>query len=251
MLVPHFCPLTLLDLNLSLEDWLHFSQILFGRAPTCLRLGIQIPGHNFFTTLWPSNAVSHRQHLWQNERLVGSPQPEQLQTSGRHHEVALAADNANIPSDLGGTTIATLFPSSEAFLLLFSALFFLFSHEKRPQRALVHESTHTKRAPTPNAHPHQTRTHTKRAPTPPTTQRIRDFVTPTPNTNQRNAAQGKMNGKSGEGGSPLPPTQDSRAGHRTPRSHIWALPTATTTTAGTTHVRCTWGFSYAPWITIA
>jgi len=47
--------------------------------------------------------------------LVGTQQPEQLQRSGRRHEIALAAHNTNIYSDLGETTIATLSPALEDF----------------------------------------------------------------------------------------------------------------------------------------
>jgi hypothetical protein len=71
----------------------------------------------------------------------GTQQPEQLQTSGRYHEMALATHNTNIPSYLGGTTIATLSSSSEAFLLFFPALF-LFSHGDVLNEHWCHESTH-------------------------------------------------------------------------------------------------------------
>ncbi|KAF8458711.1 hypothetical protein BGX38DRAFT_1265022 [Terfezia claveryi] len=50
-----------------------------------------------------------------DERLVGSQQPEHLQTRGQHHEIAIAVHIKNIYSNLGGTTIATLCPSIEAF----------------------------------------------------------------------------------------------------------------------------------------
>ncbi|KAF8419257.1 hypothetical protein BGX38DRAFT_1272364 [Terfezia claveryi] len=66
---------------------------------------------------WPSgrSVGMHTRQPAQDERLVGSLQPQQLQTNGRHHEKALAAHNRNIYSNLGGTTIATLSPSIEAF----------------------------------------------------------------------------------------------------------------------------------------
>ena len=46
-------------------------------------------------------------------------QSEQLQTSGRHHETALAAYNTNTSQYLGGTTIAAIAPRLKRFLSLF------------------------------------------------------------------------------------------------------------------------------------
>jgi len=156
------------------------------------------------------------------------PQPSE-RALGRNSTTRAATDKRTAPREsprrpqhdyslyLGGTTIATLSPSSEALLLFFPGLFLLFSHEKCPQRALVHESTHTKGAPTP-----------------PTTQRIRGFVTPTPDTNKRNAAQRKTEGQFREGGQSLPPIQESRAGHRPLKSpHTEPLAGTITTLAAT------------------
>ncbi|RPB18204.1 hypothetical protein L211DRAFT_871889 [Terfezia boudieri ATCC MYA-4762] len=81
-----------------------------------------------------------------DERLVGSQQPEHLQTSGQHHEIALAAYNENIYTDLGGTTIATLSPAIEPFSL-FLVLLLPRSHPNSPLTG--HWST------IPREHPHQ------------------------------------------------------------------------------------------------
>ncbi|KAF8426118.1 hypothetical protein BGX38DRAFT_1279077 [Terfezia claveryi] len=67
------------------------------------------------TQLVSEVSVGNHSHSRQDERLVGSQQPEHLQTRGQHHEIALAVHIKNIYTDLGGTTIATLSPSSEAF----------------------------------------------------------------------------------------------------------------------------------------
>ena len=83
----------------------------------------------------------------QNERKVAPPQPEQLQTSGSHHEIALVDHIKNISSTLGGTTIATLSPSFEVFFRSSSTLFppscsplFPPSISRTwPRRALVHD----------------------------------------------------------------------------------------------------------------
>ena len=101
-------------------------------------------------------------HFWQDERLVGSQQPEQLQTSGRHHGIVLADLNTNIYSDLGRTAIATLSPSSEAFNPCFPALFSLFLTDSALNEHLCTSSS------TPQACVHS-----------PTFQPISDFVLPT------------------------------------------------------------------------
>ncbi|KAF8434260.1 hypothetical protein BGX38DRAFT_1275607 [Terfezia claveryi] len=66
--------------------------------------------------------------------------PDQSRPRGR--ALALVVHIKNIYTDLGGTTIATLSPSSEAFRLFLALLL----TEISPSRALVHGSA---RAPTP------------------------------------------------------------------------------------------------------
>ena len=80
------------------------------------------------------------------EHLVGSPQLEQLQTSGPHHEIARAHHNNNIYPDLGGTIIATLSPRLKLFPLFLSPLL----PRSHPNRTL------TGIGPSPSReHPHQ------------------------------------------------------------------------------------------------
>ncbi|KAF8448470.1 hypothetical protein BGX38DRAFT_1270267 [Terfezia claveryi] len=84
-----------------------------------------------------------------DERLVGSQQPEHLQTRAQHHEIALAVHIKNIYSNLGGTTITTLSPSIEAFSPLPRSSSSSLS-QKSPLTGIgprFRESTHTKSAP--------------------------------------------------------------------------------------------------------
>ncbi|KAF8416113.1 hypothetical protein EV426DRAFT_702410 [Tirmania nivea] len=109
------------------------------------RLGLQYK-RNKQQQLWDGIDCTNN-HFDQPQRKVGTQQPEQLQTSGQHHEIALAAHNKNIYSDLGGTAFANLSPSFEAFQALpVSAL----SHKPTLDG---HWSTTLSRAPTPRATP--------------------------------------------------------------------------------------------------
>ncbi|KAF8419085.1 hypothetical protein EV426DRAFT_712591 [Tirmania nivea] len=86
------------------------------------------------------------QPLGRTQRKVGTQQPEQVQTSGLHHEIALTAYNRNIYSNLRVTTFINLSPSFEAFELFFSPL----SHKPT---STEYWSTTVARAPTPRATP--------------------------------------------------------------------------------------------------
>jgi len=117
--------------------------------------------YSFTTLIYPAKvrgtSITH-------QRLVGTQQPEQLQTNGQHHKIALADYITDIYSDLGGTTVATLSPSCDAFYLFSPARFSPLSR-KTPSTSIG-----------PRVYPHL-----KLA----STQRIRVFVIPTPTPSQR------------------------------------------------------------------
>ncbi|KAF8417917.1 hypothetical protein EV426DRAFT_577848 [Tirmania nivea] len=74
-----------------------------------------------------------------DEHLVGSQQPERLQTNGQHHEIALAAHNKNIHFNLGEQLSRPL-PLRLKLFDLFLAPLPPRSPTRYLQRALVHDT---------------------------------------------------------------------------------------------------------------
>ena len=116
-------------------------------------------------------------------------QPEHPHTSVQHHEVALAAHNNNIYSDLGGATISTLSPSSETFFPP-SCRLFSPSHEADLDghwSTTIYETTHTSPTQSEFPRPLRGRHHISRQSLTashckslqPAIEPIRDFLIPT------------------------------------------------------------------------
>ena len=86
-------------------------------APQLARRGSPLPRpeQKLPTITITSLRTLHRQQLSQNDRLVGPPQPTGLEPSSQHHEKALLEEAMILHSDLGGTVIAMVSPSVEAF----------------------------------------------------------------------------------------------------------------------------------------